>query len=176
MLSSGPEPLVGGSAELTHLTRAFAGASSGNGSLTLVLGDAGAGKTRLIDEFTSAVSPVSFAWGRAVENATVAYRPWRQAFSRLNLTFPLADVSAALSPEERAGQLLQIAEDAVATLASPASTKPVVIAIDAFSGRTMPRSTSSACSRPKSPASPCCSWRPPATPSPAARWKRRSGR
>lgn len=73
-----PEPLVGRSAELTHLTLAFAAATAGNGSLTLVLGDAGAGKTRLIDEFASALPPVSFAWGRAVENATVAYRPWRQ--------------------------------------------------------------------------------------------------
>ena len=126
----GPEPLVGRSAELAHLTRAFAGAGSGHGSLTLVLGEAGAGKTRLVDEFASAVSAVSFAWGRAVENAAVAYRPWRQAFRRLKLTFPLADVSAALSAEERAGQLLQIADDALATLASPSLTKPVVIAID----------------------------------------------
>jgi DNA-binding CsgD family transcriptional regulator/tetratricopeptide (TPR) repeat protein len=125
-----PEPLVGRSAELTHLKQAFAGATAGKGSLTLVLGDAGAGKTRLVDEFASALPGVSFAWGRAVENATVAYRPWRQAFRRLNVAFPLADVSGALDAEERSGQRLQIAEDALATLASPALTKPVVIAID----------------------------------------------
>lgn len=76
------------------------------------------------------MSPASFAWGRAVENATVAYRPWRQAFSRLHVAFPLADVSVSHSPEERAGQFLQIAEDALATLASPELMKPVVIAID----------------------------------------------
>ena len=106
----GPEPFVGRTAELGRLMRAFADARSGNGSLILILGDAGAGKTRIIDELASAVSPASFVWGRAVENATVAYRPWRQAFSRLNIAFQLADVSVSHSAEERAGQLLQIAE------------------------------------------------------------------
>ena len=125
----GPEPFVGRGAELTRLTQAFARARAGQGSLTVVLGEAGSGKTRLIDQFASTVSPDGFAWGRAIENATVAYRPWRQAFRRLGLAFPLAEGGTALGPDERAGQLLQTAEEAVAMLAA-LPHDPAVLALD----------------------------------------------
>jgi len=124
------EPFVGRATELTRLTQAFHRASSGEGSVTVILGDAGAGKSRLVDEFASAVPAASFAWGRAIETGTVAYRPWRQAFRRLGLAFPRVESSAALSDEERAGQLLETAEDVLAALASESSHQPVIIALD----------------------------------------------
>lgn len=130
MSQLGPEPFVGRAAELSRLKQALARAGSGEGSLTVILGDAGAGKTRLVDEFASNVAAAGFAWGRAVENASVAYRPWRQAFRRLGFDFPLVESYAALSAEERAGLLLQTAEGALVALASPPSAKPVVIALD----------------------------------------------
>ncbi len=58
----GPEPFVGRVAELSWLTHAFDRARSGEGSLTVILGEAGSGKTRLVDELASNLSPVSFAW------------------------------------------------------------------------------------------------------------------
>ena len=71
-----------------------------------------------------------FAWGRAVEDSTVAYRPWRQAFRRLGIPFPLPDAGPTVSPDERSGQLLAIGEAAVSALSEASGEEAIVIALD----------------------------------------------
>jgi DNA-binding CsgD family transcriptional regulator len=124
-MSPGPEPFVARRTELARLQQAFERAHAGEGSVTLLMAEAGGGKTRLVEEFGAAIP---LAWGRAVEDATVAYRPWRQAFRRLEIPFPPPRPDG--SPEERAGHLLDIADEAIATLATRSGTGPIVIALD----------------------------------------------
>lgn len=124
-MSPGSEPFVARRAELARLQQAFARACAGEGSLTLLMAEAGGGKTRLVEEFGATVP---LAWGRAVEDATVAYRPWRQAFRRLEIPFPPPRADGG--PEERAGHLLEIADEAIAALATGSGTGPIVIALD----------------------------------------------
>ncbi len=118
--------------ELGRLKQAFQRAELGEGSLTVVLAEAGGGKTRLVEEFAAicAASGVKVAWGRAVEDAVVAYRPWRQVFRRLDVPLSLPDVEATTASDERSGQLLEIAEDAIAALWRATQRRPVVVALD----------------------------------------------
>ncbi|MDQ4091221.1 MAG: AAA family ATPase [Actinomycetota bacterium] len=123
------ERFVARVAELALLEEAYRRARSGHGSVTVILAEAGGGKTRLVDEFAAA-SQAPVAWGRVVEDSAVAYRPWRQAFRRLNLPFPLPDDGPTVGANERAGRLLDIADDAIATLARACEERPLVIALD----------------------------------------------
>jgi DNA-binding CsgD family transcriptional regulator len=129
MTQLGPDRFVARDAELAGLTDAFRRAEAGQGSVTVVLGEPGGGKTRLVEQFAATVAP-QMAWGRAVEDATVAYRPWRQAFARLGIPFPLPEATTAGSQEDRAGALLNVADDARAALAEASGASPVVIALD----------------------------------------------
>ncbi|MGH9222468.1 MAG: ATP-binding protein [Acidimicrobiales bacterium] len=89
----GQERFVARAAELARLDEAYQRALAGQGSITVILAEAGGGKTRLVEEFAaSSIVPAGgrFAWGRAVEDAAVAYRPWRQASRRLDIPFPTA--------------------------------------------------------------------------------------
>ena len=131
--NAGVERFVARAAELAHLDRAYQRAQAGHGSVTVILAEAGGGKTRLVDEFTRANLARSggrFAWGRAVEDIAVAYRPWRQAFRRLDIPFPLPDIESMVGADERSGRLLEIADDAVAALAQASVPRPVVVALD----------------------------------------------
>lgn len=124
-MSPVPELFVARRTELARMQQAFERARAGEGSLTLLMAEAGGGKTRLVEEFCAAVP---HAWGRAVEDATVAYRPWRQAFRRLEIPFPPPRADGG--HEERAGHMLEIADEAIATLAAGSGTAPIVIALD----------------------------------------------
>jgi len=126
----GDERFVARAAELAHLDGAYRRARAGRGSVSVILAEAGGGKTRLVDEFAATgldVNGTRFAWGRAVEDAAVAYRPWRQAFRRLGIAFPLPEGGDL---EDRAGRLLSIAEDAIAALAEATGEGAIVIALD----------------------------------------------
>lgn len=132
MVRSEPERFVARNAELRSLRSAFQRSQGGGGSFTLVLGEPGGGKTRLLEEFFNgcAASAVKVAWGRAVEEAAVAYRLWRQVFRRLDVPLALPDVSATTGPGERSGQLLATAEAAIAALSQATERHPIVIALD----------------------------------------------
>ncbi len=77
-----------------------------------------------------------FAWGRAVEDSTVAYRPWRQAFRRLGIPFPLPDAGPTVSPDERSGQLLAIGEAAVSALSEASEEDAMSSRSTTFTGPT----------------------------------------
>lgn len=132
MLSPQPERFVARVTELDRLKHAFQRSQVGEGSLTLVMGEPGGGKTRLLEEFCNgcAASGVTVAWGRAVEEAAMAYRPWRQVFRRLDVPLTLPEVDATTRPDERSEQLLKTAEDAIAALLRATERHPIVIALD----------------------------------------------
>ncbi len=67
-------PLVGRSAELEHLNEALGEARLGKGSLVLIAGEAGVGKTRLAEELGEQSSAVVL-WGRASHVAPAPYGP-----------------------------------------------------------------------------------------------------
>ena len=132
MVRSEPERFVARKAERRWLREALQSSQGGEGSFTLVLGEPGGGKTRLLEEFCNgcAASAVKVAWGRAVEETAVAYRPWRQVFRRLDVPLALPDVDTTTGPGEHPGRLLETAEGAIAALSRATQEHPIVIALD----------------------------------------------
>lgn len=78
--------LVGRAAELDVLRAALSQAQSGRGRLVAVSGDAGIGKTRLVEELVAAadVPPARVLWGRCLEQeGAPSYWPWVRALRAL---------------------------------------------------------------------------------------------
>jgi DNA-binding CsgD family transcriptional regulator len=71
---AGQRPLVGRHAELERLNEALSRARRGNGSLVLIAGEAGVGKTRLAEEL-AVHSRGDLLWGRASHVAPAPYGP-----------------------------------------------------------------------------------------------------
>lgn len=75
-------PLVGRDAEMAFLQDCFEGVRSGNGCLVLVDGEAGVGKTRLMEEFADRLrwQGVRVLWGRCYEfERVLPYQPLSEA-------------------------------------------------------------------------------------------------
>lgn len=145
------EPAIDGAlgreAELAELDRALGAAERGRAQAVFVVGEAGIGKTKLVDAFSArAESRARFLWGRAWEGGGApAYWPFIHALR------PLArGRDAALSPElegllgppaggpagsvsrpEEADQARFRLFDAVASLlAEAAAARPIVLVLD----------------------------------------------
>jgi len=71
---AGQRPLVGRHAELERLTEVLERARRGDGSLMLVAGEAGVGKTRLVEELAEHAG-AAVLWGRASHDAPAPYGP-----------------------------------------------------------------------------------------------------
>src|SRR4051812_26285169 len=88
-------PLVGRDAELDELSGAVADAVAGRGTVAVVCGEPGIGKTRLLEAVVDSVADaagVSAGWGTAWEGAGApAFWPWVQA-----LRTAAPDVAGAL--------------------------------------------------------------------------------
>jgi FixJ family two-component response regulator len=78
MAMSGSIPFLGRKAELEALGEWLAASSEGAGGLYIVTGEAGIGKTRLIERFTYALTPGAVTvWGRCHRDPDVPpYWPW----------------------------------------------------------------------------------------------------
>jgi DNA-binding SARP family transcriptional activator/tetratricopeptide (TPR) repeat protein len=79
----GEPPLVGRDAELAVLWQALDGALAGRGQLGLLLGEAGIGKSRLVDELLAEATRrgARVLMGRCYElEQVLSFRPWAQAF------------------------------------------------------------------------------------------------
>lgn len=146
-------PLVGRQPELAELLRQVEAAARGNGGLTLVYGEAGVGKTRLLQELASNARwrGVRTVWGRCYELlAPPAYQPlvealraglprlkaevlgplWQAELSRLLPELATGpDLPPTLSPEEERRRLLEAI--ARAFLALPGETPCLVLLEDA---------------------------------------------
>ena len=71
---------VGREPELARLEAALETVSSGTGRLVLVAGEAGIGKSRLVEELAARASTrgLSVVWGRCYEEGAAAFWPWRE--------------------------------------------------------------------------------------------------
>jgi DNA-binding CsgD family transcriptional regulator len=98
--------MIGRQAELETLIRALERARDGNGSVALVGGEAGIGKTTLVGELRSAAESrsVDVLWGRTPEAAWAApYAPWIEALG--SGAADLFDAPLSLSPQDRQIQI-----------------------------------------------------------------------
>src|SRR5687768_410853 len=99
MSAPGPQPLLGRDRELAELHAALGSAESGKGTLVLLVGEPGIGKTRLANDFASEAGSrgARITWGRAWEaGGAPAYWPWIEAMR------PFAALPARASDAERA--------------------------------------------------------------------------
>jgi class 3 adenylate cyclase/tetratricopeptide (TPR) repeat protein len=100
---------VGRGAERAELGAALDSALGGQGRLVLVAGEAGIGKTRIVEELCAEARSreARVAWGRCREGAAPAYWPWRQALRAYAAGRPPEEVAAELGREvAELGQLL----------------------------------------------------------------------
>src|SRR4051794_35694184 len=101
--------LVGRERELGALRGALAAAVAGRGSLVLIGGEAGIGKTALAEVLCAeaAVQGALVLVGRCYDlSETPPYGPWREIFERSPGDDGLPALPAALLPRERDGEAL----------------------------------------------------------------------
>lgn len=131
-----PRVLVGRSAELAELDRALDAARAGRGSVVLVGGPAGIGKTCLVGELVerAGAGGVPVLRGRAMpEEGTPALWPWWQAlrpYPELAARLDGQGDAAALSPEVSRGERLRGFELLLRALAERAGTGLAVVLED----------------------------------------------
>ena len=123
--------LIGRTRELGELEAALDDATAGRGSLVLVVGAPGIGKTRLADAFAgvAAARGAAVVWGRAWEaGGAPAYWPWIEGLRTLDGGDTLA---AALLASDDAPRTRFERHDAIATgLARLARERPLVVVLD----------------------------------------------
>ena len=91
--------MVGRSSELERLRTAWRDASAGRGGCVLVSGEAGIGKTRLVQEVAAAAAGADVVWGRCQEGEDApAFWPWSQVVSALLAMRSPEAVADALRP------------------------------------------------------------------------------
>lgn len=98
--------------ELAALQKGVEAAISGRASLFLVTGEAGMGKSRLLEETaaSAAARGVRTLWGRCWEAAdSPAYWPWTQVLRQLCAEFGDSELTAAVGSAEIARLLPQVA-------------------------------------------------------------------
>ncbi len=119
---------VGRAAELAVLSEALASTGDASGSIVLVAGEPGIGKTRLVQEAASMAEARGsvVAWGRCEEGeGAPPFWPWRQAIRTLLAHADAGTVRAALAPHApEIGQLVPEVSDLVGELPPPAPLDP----------------------------------------------------
>src|SRR5262252_5534076 len=88
-------PFVGRRDELARIREALSNARNGSGSIVLLAGEAGIGKTSLAQEISRAAAWLGTpaVWGPAIEaEGTPPYWCWRQALTALGRVVPAARV------------------------------------------------------------------------------------
>ena len=118
----GRGPLVGRRAELARLD-AFVAGSVGACRLLVVVGEAGVGKTCLVDEVaTAAAASVLVVRGRADEHEREAFGLWRAPLARLDLPRPGTDPSVPTN--ERRWEVVDLLASAMR------AAEPVLLVLD----------------------------------------------
>ena len=97
MASRGEQPFVGRAAESAALARHHAAACDGAGRIVLVTGEAGIGKTRVVEEAIGGPGTPGVSWGRCHEGGGApAFWPWIEALRPVLAALPPAELRAAL--------------------------------------------------------------------------------
>lgn len=102
-------------------------ARSGRGRAALVLGEAGIGKTRLVEAFVAAAADAGFgvAWGHCTDAECPAYWPWRQVLGALHGTS-----GAAFTVKDGTGVRETLFASVASELERSAAAGPTVVAIE----------------------------------------------
>ena len=136
-LTAPSPPLVGRDRERAALRAALDAALAGRGSLVLISGTAGIGKTTLSEAILAeaTVQGVLALVGRAYDLAeTSPYGPWRELFDRAPHGGDLPALPTAILPPERDGATLSSRDAIVARgrayLAALAATRPLVLLLE----------------------------------------------
>jgi DNA-binding SARP family transcriptional activator len=119
-------PLVGRTDELALLQAGIDDALAGRGRLFLVVGEAGAGKTRLADEVASAAKQrgVRILWGRGwAGGGAPAYWPWSQAMRDAGRAVP------ELDSDDESGRF-RFFETMTETVREVAAEQPLLLVLD----------------------------------------------
>lgn len=135
---AGRVPLVGRDRELALLREAVEGAVRGNPGIVFLAGEAGIGKTRLLDEAGKLVAARGgrVAVGRCLdERGMPPYLPWLAALGDLGLDEAVADpaaivpgqAAASVSPEQ---QKLRFFAAVVRALETAARDRPLLVSFD----------------------------------------------
>ena len=128
MISTGM--LVGRDRELAELVAALARVPSPSGSVFLLAGEPGIGKSRLAAEAANAArdSGVTPVWGRCWEaGGAPAFWPWREVCEALGLGFPETTTIAAGDPAERRFALFR---EVASVLGRAAAAHPLMIVLE----------------------------------------------
>ncbi len=133
--SSTPKPLAGRARERARLREQWRLARAGQGSLVLVGGEAGIGKTALAESLLADVAvDATVLIGRCYDlTETPPYGPWREAFATLSC---LADAPPLPQAVAAAGEGIAVAgQEALfaqvrAALAAHAAVRPLAILLD----------------------------------------------
>src|SRR5204863_6176221 len=133
-------PLVGRQRELDTLDESWNKARAGRGGVVLVTGDAGIGKSRLLEELSARVGATggTVAWGRChAESGVPAYWPWLQILRQVGGAAPdPADLSVepdgaggGASPERARRPVYEpLLHDLLAP--APAAERPLLLAVE----------------------------------------------
>lgn len=134
--------LVGREAELGPLLRALDGAASGRPGFAVVRGEAGVGKTRLVEELADEALRRGgrVAWGRSLEGgAAPAYWPWLGALRPLRAADPgranegvdaLIDATGVTDVGTPAADTPQLLDGVLRLLDPPADGAPLVLVLE----------------------------------------------
>lgn len=124
-------PLIGRATQLEQLERLYGQAAEGDGAAALLWGEAGVGKTRLLDEFAARAVSAGAGVVRAAcfESLCPPFAPLRELFAALGIADPFAEPAAGTAPahsEAARYRAFLSATDALAT----AAIKPTVLMVD----------------------------------------------
>lgn len=119
---------VGRVAEFEYLTNLLDQASCGQGSIVVVTGEPGVGKTRLVREFAGTVSNGTVIFAGAQEFAHSPLRLWRSIAKAAARKQPGVDTSLFLSHDDDVTDMADLADDVLGLLgALPA---PVLVVLE----------------------------------------------
>lgn len=120
-MATGRSPMLGREGDLGSLAEALARVEDGAGVLAVVAGEAGSGKSRLIDEFRGRHLDVHYAQGECVNTQHgMPYAPWTELLENLG-----HELDAAAVPGGQAALF-----GAVTDVMARAATKPLVCVIE----------------------------------------------
>ncbi|MGB6518703.1 MAG: AAA family ATPase [Candidatus Cybelea sp.] len=123
-------PFIGRSAQLRRLENLYGRATAGESAVALLWGEAGVGKTRLLDEFSSLVlaAGAKIAAATCFESLCPPFAPLREAWSALRIPAPF---EAHGEPSQLGSELARyrVFVQAVESLKAAAAT-PLVLIVD----------------------------------------------